>query len=85
MAIGTEVSEAKTGRIPTDRQDERDSFGWDDVNVAQQRPEIEAVARKLMDLYGEVDLYDDDRDLYSDATALVAAHDEAIDNDFPAL
>lgn len=56
---------------PTDRQSERDEFGWDDVKAAQQRPEVEAVATKLMDMYGEVDLYEDDRDLYSDAVALV--------------
>lgn len=60
-------------------------FDWDDVNAAQQRPEVEAVAQKLMDMYGEIDLYDDDRDLYSDATELVRAHDEALGNDFPAL
>lgn len=69
----------------TDRPDDGVSFGWDDVNVAKQRPEIEAVAQKLMDLYGEIDVYEDDRDLYSDATALVRVHDEAIDTTFPAL
>lgn len=52
--------------------DERE-FDWDDVNVAQQDPEIVAVADKLMDLYGEVDLYDSDRDLYSDASAILVA------------
>jgi hypothetical protein len=69
----------------TDRPDDGVSFGWDDVNVAQQRPEVEAVAKKLMDLYGEIDVYEDDRDLYSDATALVQAHDDAIDTHLPAL
>ena len=52
---------------------EAEDFGWDDVNLAQQDPEIEAVARKLMDMYGEVDLYHDDLELYSDASALVQA------------
>lgn len=61
----------------SDRPDDGDSFGWDDVNVAQRDPEIEAVATKLMDMYGEVDLYEDDRDLYSDASALVQAMREA--------
>lgn len=70
---------------PTDRPSERDDFGWDDVNVAQQNPVIEAISNKLMELYGETGVYEDDRDLYSDATALVRAHDEAIDTSFPAL
>lgn len=69
----------------TDRADDGVNFGWDDVTVAQQRPEVEAVAKKLMDLYGETGVYEDDRDLYSDATALIRAHDEAIDTSFPAL
>lgn len=69
----------------SDRPDDGVSFGWDDVRSAQSRPEVEAVAKKLMDLYGEIDVYEDDRDLYSDAVALVSAHDEALTNDLPAL
>lgn len=61
----------------SDRPDEPGGFGWDDVNVARQRPEVEAVAKKLMDLYGEIDVYEDDRDLYSDASVLVQAMRDA--------
>lgn len=61
----------------SDRPDDGESFGWADVVAAQQRPEVEAVAKKLMDLYGEIDVYEDDRDLYSDASALVEAMREA--------
>lgn len=59
------------------RPSEEDDFSWDDVDAAQRDPEIEAVATKLMSMYGEVDLYDDDRDLYSDASALVEVMREA--------
>lgn len=71
------MNEGKSGKPPSDRPSERDDFGWDDVNVAQQDPEIEAVSNKLMAMYGEIDLYEDDRDLYSDASALVKAMREA--------
>lgn len=50
-----------------------EEFGWDDVNVAQQDPEIVAVADELLRLYGETGVYETDRDLYSDASAVMTA------------
>lgn len=70
------MSEGKVGP-PTDRPSESDDFTWDDVEVAKQSPVIDAIADRLMDLYGEVDLYDDDRDLYSDASAIFQAAEAA--------
>jgi hypothetical protein len=54
----------------TEQVSEADDFDWDDVNAVQQNPVIVAIADKLMDLYGEVDVYADDRDLYSDASVI---------------